>query len=236
MKEINLLKHFDEIERYLDGLMEEEERLNFEKQLQADAELSEAFDRHKSIYQALTDDEMLDFRRKLSRAMDEEDRNRTITGKLINPETWIWIAAGFIILFGLAFLLNRYIFDRQNISNERIAHVHDGKFLTEQKYQLSEFYFELKNMVVRGDAFRIIQPPDSLVLKREMKVHFNWITLESAPLTFILTDRNGIVLKSMSLQDQDSFKLRIDWEPGIYFYQFKKQEEILYLGVLFISE
>ena len=236
MKEINLLKHFDEIERYLDGLMDEEERLRFEKQLQTDAELSEAFDKHNSIYKALTDDEMIDFRRKLSRAMDDEDRTRKNFIRLNTPIIWMWIAAGFIILIGLSFLINRYILDRQSISNERLAHVHDGKFLTEQKYQLTEFYFELKKMVVRGEAFRLIHPPDSIVLRREMKVHFNWITQESTHLSFVLTDRNGNELQSLMLEHQDSFKLRMDWDPGIYFYQFKRQDELLYLGVLFISE
>lgn len=236
MKEIDLLEHFEEIERYLDGLMDEQERLDFEKRLAMDTGLSAAFSRHKQIYQALGDEEMIEFRKKLTKVVREEEKKSLGDSRMPRLNGWLWIAATLVLLAGLTFLANRLITERKVLKSEKIAHIHDEKQLDDEIFQLPAYYFDLKNMVVRGGEFQLLHPPDSLVLTRDMKVHFNFSTCHDTPLTFIVTDREGNTLKNMVVGRDNYFKIRLNWDPGIYVYQFRREEELVYLGVFFISE
>jgi len=109
-------KNFDRIENYLDGQLNENENLDFEKDLMDDLDLEMELNLHNEINEAIMEDDIMDLRSKLE-AIDiptthEEKRKIKFLSK------WRVAAASMTLLIGLASVY--FMLGNKKYSNEEL--------------------------------------------------------------------------------------------------------------------
>lgn len=131
---------FEKIEGYLNQSLNADERENFERQLEADTELEQEFELHKSLHQELSDTDALEFRKKII----------VIAAglKKKNNKTFIWrYAAMFLVLMGAA----SFLWLQTETSNDDIFNTYYTVYPVEdvirgdneiKKNQIAKYYSE----------------------------------------------------------------------------------------------
>ncbi len=104
---MNLEERYDKIDRYLEGLMSEQESEQFEKELESNIELRKELSLHRGIRDAVLEEDIVDLETKINdvRSRSESKGKLRLNYKrIIVP---LSIAASFLLVIGFAFLLNQ---------------------------------------------------------------------------------------------------------------------------------
>ncbi len=100
---------FELIEAYLNGRMSDAERLKFEARIKENPDLEMEVEKHRILSEALQDEELLTFRKKVAMiATDfrQEQTNTTDLQAAANPRGAFWkVAATILVLLGLGVVL-----------------------------------------------------------------------------------------------------------------------------------
>jgi tetratricopeptide (TPR) repeat protein len=104
------------IEHYLDGKLDSTSRISFEEQLKHDVKLRNLLQFEKDIRNIISDEDALNFRKKLNRIQEERKESTSKQSKVIPfRKLIIRVAATLTILIGLSSVW--YLIDNANLSN-----------------------------------------------------------------------------------------------------------------------
>jgi hypothetical protein len=121
------------------------------------------------------------------------------------------------------------------ISKSDIRNKSPWNELKGEVYQLPDFYYSLKTVVVRGTTFRMVRPPDSLVFNAGQEINFIWDYKLEAPLTITIRDNRENKVYSGVADKTQWFILDQSLPDGIYIYTVEEGNKLLQVGIFFIA-
>jgi hypothetical protein len=230
MKDMNQLEEF---EKYFSGLMQEEEKLSFEKRIRVDKDLNKDFRFYKELYDALKNEEAINLRKKLEKA-ERKYGQKSIHRKFLTGRNNLLLAATLIILAGIVFLI--ILYRGNNIlpqSEDYIAWV-PGPDVSKE-FILPKTYYFFREMQVTDGALEVITPPDSSLILPGSQIQFRWKNNIENNMVFILSNWQDSIVHLEGIKGQ-GFTINSSLNRGIYYYRIMNNDNLKKLGVFIIDE
>jgi NADH pyrophosphatase NudC (nudix superfamily) len=116
---IKKLKYSEWIEQYNEGELDDVQVKEFESELSSNTELAFEYDLDKDLTKAISEAEIVDFRKILNEVQDEVNQTRESGAKLLHLARKYWYAAASIILI-IAIAGSVLLLGPQDYSNEKL--------------------------------------------------------------------------------------------------------------------
>lgn len=221
-------KYLKQFERYFHDEMDPGEKTSFEEALSKDLELSNAYKEYLSIYDALSDHELLDLRIKLKEIRDENSRKKDNPDFFRHGYNWLWMAALITIIISFTVIVSLLI--TRNEPEEQIATV----LSTVEVEKYGGLDRELMKFEQRNVEFKIESPGDSLFIDRKESLTFQWTVNSTEPLILELIDWEGKIVFSSGKPASSPYVVKKKLPGGIIAYRFRTETESFYIGFLFL--
>jgi hypothetical protein len=221
-------KYFNQFERYYNGEMQPGEKASFEEALAQNPELNAAFKEYLSIYDAISDKDMIDLRIKLREIREEAARDRNKPDFFRHGYNWLWMAALITIILSFTLIVSLLI-ARVDLKEQLVS-----EFNTVDTQEYSSLDRELMKFGKRMD-FKLESPDDSLFFNRKDPLLFKWTVNSMNPLILELIDREGNIVFSSGKPALSPYVVNKRLPPGILVYRFRTDTEAYYIGFLFLK-
>jgi hypothetical protein len=222
-------KYFNQFERYYNGEMEPGEKASFEEALAQNPELNAAFKEYLSIYDAISDKDMIDLRIKLREIREEAARDRNKPDFFRHSYNWLWMAALITIILSFTVIVSLLI-ARVDWKEQLVS-----EFNTVDTQEYSSLDRELMKFGKRNMDFKLESPDDSLFFNRKDPLLFKWTVNSMNPLILELIDREGNIVFSSGKPALSPYVVNKRLPPGILVYRFRTDTEAYYIGFLFLK-
>jgi hypothetical protein len=222
-------KYFNQFERYYNGEMEPGEKASFEEALAQYPELNAAFKEYLSIYDAISDKDMIDLRIKLREIREEAARDRNKPDFFRHSYNWLWMAALITIILSFTLIVSLLI-ARVDLKEQLVS-----EFNTVDTQEYSSLDRELMKFGKRNMDFKLESPDDSLFFNRKDPLLFKWTVNSMNPLILELIDREGNIVFSSGKPALSPYVVNKRLPPGILVYRFRTDTEAYYIGFLFLK-
>jgi len=222
-------KYFNQFERYYNGEMEPGEKVSFEEALAQNPELNAAFKENLSIYDAISDKDMIDLRIKLREIREEAARDRNKPDFFRHSYNWLWMAALITIILSFTVIVSLLI-ARVDWKEQLVS-----EFNTVDTQEYSSLDRELMKFGKRNMDFKLESPDDSLFFNRKDPLLFKWTVNSMNPLILELIDREGNIVFSSGKPALSPYVVNKRLPPGILVYRFRTDTEAYYIGFLFLK-
>lgn len=222
-------KYFNQFERYYNGEMEPGEKASFEEALAQNPELNAAFKEYLSIYDAISDKDMIDLRIKLREIREEAARDRNKPDFFRHSYNWLWMAALITIILSFTVIVSLLI-ARVDWKEQLVS-----EFNTVDSLEYSALDRELMKFGKRNMDFKLESPDDSLFFNRKDPLLFKWTVNSMNPLILELIDREGNIVFSSGKPALSPYVVNKRLPPGILAYRFRTDTDAYYIGFLFLK-
>ncbi len=224
------MENIEEIDKYIRGEMSAEEKKEFEARLQADKRLQQDLQRHREVLESLGDEGVVDLIKKLEEIQKRyKDGNKGISRGnkilLIAASVTLFLAVGVITLVNV--INSNYTRGDSEIAVSDLK----GKI-----YELPGSYSRLQEFVIRGTTFKMIRPPDSLILPEGQEIAFLWKYEGSNELNVVIKNYRDEIVYAASSDRADWHILSEGLDRGIYYYTISENKDLLQLGIFFVAE
>jgi hypothetical protein len=222
-------KNLKLFEKYYNKEMSDTEREQFERNLETDKEMNALFKEYLSIYDAISDKETLDLRRKLidiSRAEEDDNKSRDF---LSQGRNWFWIAALMTILICLTAIMYMF-FDRIEKREKFIAEVYQGIYAHPGNMERELTKFDQRNV-----GFQVDAPGDTIFINKQGPIYFQWHLDFEEPLILDFIDQQGKVIYNSGKFITSPFTVKGTFPGGMIVYRFRTEKEFYYMGFMFLK-
>ena len=225
------MKNFDIIERYLNGEMSPEEKAGFEERLQQDPDFNAEYRKHLEVYDALKDKDVLKLREKLNKIVKESRKRKRGTSFGRNRLSLYWFTASaalILILFTLflIFVINPEGKDRQFAQSE--------SQVTSQS-ELPESYFELKELITRGEEADSWQPADSTIFSYGEPIVFRFASEADPSFVLEVYHSTGELIYKEGSGPGSTLSMIEPLKKGTYYYKVRSGDSLRYIGYFIIN-
>ena len=219
-------------ERYLNQEMGEEESGAFEASLAEDLSLKAEFEEYKRIYDAISDQEVLNLRRELKK-ISGSVRQKPGTGRFRGIDLgWFWLAA--LLIISLSVVSVTYLWVNSPLSSQFQGMLLGSKNMREHIYTLEPAFEELFRYRVRSEDFILDQPKDSAVMEKNSEIRFIWHNPSAQDVFFDVLNRNGRIVFTSGRPVESPFHLDRSLQRGVYIYRFRTTSRTLHMGLFYI--
>lgn len=222
-------KNFKLFEKYYNKEMSDPEREQFERSLETDQEMNASFKEYLSIYDAISDKETLDLRRKLTDISKEEGVDQKTTDFLGQGRNWLWMAALMTILICLTTIIYMF-FDRLEKREKFLTEVYHGIYTNPGNLERELTKFDQRNVGLEVDA-----PGDTIFIDRHGPIYFQWHFDFEEPLILDLIDQQGNVIYNSGRFITSPFTVKGSFPGGLVVYRFRTEKEFYYMGFMFLK-
>ena len=225
-------QHVRVFERYSNGQMDSLEKAGFEERLRQDEAFRKEFEEYNEIYESIADTEMIELRkqlRKISRGMRKEQGGGSPGGM---DRKWFWLAAVLIVSLSIVSMTYLWVNSPRSVWFQGVGWVAGNP--DSLLYSLEPSYEELVRYRVRSEDFHLDQPRDSLVVRKNTSIHFEWRTSLEEPVFFDVLNKSGRLVYSKVTSVNSPYVLKKNLPRGIYVYRFRTEQVTLHTGLLFI--
>lgn len=212
-------EHITLMEKYLDASLNAQEKLSFEKALEADSELKDEFQNRKKLREIwIQTKEYEDTRAKIKSILQIE-KHKKKTRRL-------WFAVS--VAASVIILLSSYWFINQS---QREADFETPVLLSDDKQAIdNQLHIDGPTTYAKMDsvgAVKLISPINKQVLKADTQILFQWSSslTQVDTLSIYSAENNRIIFQvPISLCDSTA-KIKANlWEAGYYYWKFNGQQ------------
>lgn len=213
-------KNINLIERYLDGSLDADEKASFEKSLEANIELKEAFHDRKKLKEIWIDaDEFSKTKARIKTVLSKENK-QSKTRRL-----WyvVSVAASVIILLGSYYFINQ---NQQENDFETPVLITKDTQPPNNQLQIDQPTTYAK----RGSlsVVKLISPVKKQVVSSDVKIVFHWTSsLKQLDTLCIYSSINEEMMLQYPISLSDSIKkIHVaSLEPGLYYWKIASQND-----------
>jgi hypothetical protein len=219
-------------ERYFNQEMGEAEKKQFELRLEKDTVFRKEFEEYRSIYDAISDKEVMELRKHLKKLGDKH-RDGRLGGKITGyGKQWFWLAALLIISLSIVSIL--YFWMSSPLTPQFLGMRLGSKNLQQEIYDLDPAYKEMVRYRVRSEDFQLKEPHDSLVVDKKSEIRFDWSYFMTEQLYFDVLNKSGELVISMGPDLPKPLILKKKFQRGVYVYRFRTASDTIYTGLFFV--
>jgi hypothetical protein len=222
-------KYLKQFEKYYNGEMEPDEKASFEEALSDDQELNASYKEYLSIYEALSDHEILDLRMKLKEIREENARDKNYPDFFRHGYNWLWMAALITIIISFTLIVSLMI-NRAKLKDQLASGIN-----TAEIHKYSALDGELMKFKQRNVELILESPKDSLFFHREDPLRFQWTVNLSDPLILDLIDWEGKIVFSSVKPVTSPYVVKKKLPGGMLVYRLRTDTESYYIGFLFLK-
>lgn len=230
MKDIS--KQYELFLSYYNGELTGNERAAFEKEMEENEELKEAFSDFTLLLRTLKDKESLEMRREFKSLLEKRRKNNTswIRSIFLNP--WSAAAAALFVLIIAVYFLYINLFNDEGSQDQRIMAETTSIDWNHPDFQVLPEYTELLKIEYRSVGFMLLSPHDSLVMHKGEEMKFSWKPSKKKLMIDILDHQGNTVISTDEPVSGPYFQPLI-LEPGAYLFRIRDHEESLHWGIFF---
>jgi hypothetical protein len=222
-------KNLKLFEKYYNGQMSHEEKVDFDTLLSSDPELSAEFKEYLSIYDAISDQDTLDLRIKLREIREENSKDRSTLDFFSFGYNWLWVAAILAIIVSFTTIISLLISDLE-MDKQIIA-----ESMVVTSAPVSQLDRELSRFEQRHSDFKLVSPLDPIIYRNVTPLEFRWTISAVDKLMIELIDKNGTIVYSSGRPVASPYKVRSKLPSGILLFRFRTENEAYHLGFLLIK-
>ena len=220
--------YFEIIEKYLNGLMGEQEIRRFEQQLRSDPELAMEYGRHIEILDTIKDKERIELRTQLRQTWYDYKEKMGNRGNIFTQSRIYWVAATLLLLMSITLVVINLL-GVDPLHNSRLGFLHD------RKYSLTKECEEIYAVNTRISGFSLIQPSDSADFYKGQPIKFQWATDPERAIYMDILDRKGNIVISINKMPDCEYEYLLMENKGVYLYRFRDGNEVLKLGIFYVK-
>lgn len=255
-------KYIKEFEGYLHGDWDDHKKAAFNKRLEDDTEMQEAWKEYQAITDAISDNESVSFRLMLNNIYNSRFRQgRT---QYLNSNIWFRLSAAAVVIVIVGCLL--YFFCTRQVqefatndatidtlivipedTSSRMAKQSDLEIETneiethspqiasiyeDERYQIDPAYAELLHNVYRSHWFSLSSPSDSVHFQNGDSITFSWESNIYEPIYFDVLDRAGKVVYKHKDSIESPWTYTPFLDPAIYMFRFSTKDQPIWMGVM----
>ncbi len=220
--------YFEIIEKYLNGLMSEQEIREFEQQLRSDPELAMEYGRHMEILNTIKDKERIELRSQLRHTWYDYKEKLENRGNIFRQSRIYWVAATLLLLMSISLVV---------IGLFGVDPLHKPKmgFLKDRKYSLTKECEEIYAVNTRQNGFSLIQPSDSADFYKGQPIKFQWATDPKRSVYMDILDRKGKIVISFNKMPDCEYEYLLMENRGVYLYRFRDGNDVLKQGIFYVK-
>ena len=216
-------------EKYYNGEMPAEEKVQFEEQLEADDELKAAYQEYLGIYEALGDKDMMDLRAKLKEIREENVSKRKPRDFLSQGNNWMWLAALLVIIISITV-----------ITSLLVTQIGNTKPLIVTGYDVEKPHFgeldrELMKYAQRNSDFSLKEPDETVITRTRSPLRFEWTITGVDSLIIDLLDWNGKVIYTSGQPVSSPHVINKKLPYGIVIFRFRTDLYAYHAGIHFFK-
>ncbi len=223
--------HFDQIEDYLDGSMNDREREEFEELLNTDPELRKSFEERKKLQELYTTSYRInELKTKIAAAVSEE-KTKSNSRRVWLNSNYRMIAAAAVIL-AIAVFGSIMIFDNRSLEDlEQIAIGSPSDSVTGKSAEDMANYAN-RDKVTGTGTFDEFFPDEFSQLSTTDSICFKWPA--TIPSKFLLLyDSKGMLVKKIKIRKKakEYWMMPGTLKEGTYFWKFMHDTTLIRITV-----
>ncbi len=241
-------KYPELIVRFNAGELEGEELRQFIELLKKTPKLQEEVALDKEINEYLSEENLLDLRRKMLSVQKEKtgDKNRNF---------FYLLAASLLLLLSIGVFLFSQMSKDKTRGKSNITHTGNDGVVNSQKsvpvitdllpqrkdkekpvqlasnFQPDPAYESLAGNIMRSDKFELLQPTAAQIFRKNGNILFRWDMPDGKKLMIRIVNNKGKQILEYSVNDLHQLEIPVKrLPPGLFYYKILEDDEILFVG------